>query len=146
MVSKSTILASSWDSIRNLLVGDDTVTGLVATTKIHGAYPGDYIKKGGGLPFIVIHKPEVTEKKLTFSKKRYMTSIDIESFSDNADKAKQVSDAIRSALEGNRATFRTTDEMFNFRITSDTEDFDLRGKNRVHIDRLTCEFDFMGAS
>jgi len=146
MVSKATILTNSWDVIRTLLVGNSTVTGLVAATKIHSAYPGRYINKGGGLPFIVIHKPEITEEKLTMTKKRYPISIDIESFSDNADKAKQVSDAIRNALEGNRATFRTTDEMFNFRVTSDTKDFDLRGNKRVHIDRLTCEFDFMGAS
>jgi len=104
----------------------------------------DYIDKAGGLPFVIIHKPEITENALTFSRKRYPISIEIECFTDSAAKLKILADAIRNALEGNRSTFRTTDTMFNFRIVSDTEDFDLRGNKRIHICRMIALFDFMG--
>lgn len=138
----ATLSENIWDNLRTILAADAVVGtgGTAGVNKIYGAYPQDFIDDASGLPFIVIHKPILTETRRTITKKNYTVSVDIEGFADNAAVMKIVSDGIRNALQSNQATTRASHFMFDFMITGDTEDFDLRGNKRIHRNVLTCQY------
>ena len=147
-ISKATVSTDVWDCMRNVLNDDSTLSSLVS--HIHGTYPTKFIepKKTGdvadSLPFIVIHKPNIPEEKLTISKKKFPLTIDIEIFTDKARTLKQVSDAVRARIESFRDILYQTSALCHFNVTGDTEDFDLRQNKRIHINRLTCSFLWVG--
>ena len=142
-MSISTISQDVWDTIRTILSNDTTLSNNV--NYIGGAYPQKFIDDAGGLPFIVIHKPNISETRYTFTKKTYNIEIDIECFADTAAKLKLISDAVRNALETNQSTTRNVNAMFNFTVIGEAEDFDLRNNKRIHINRMTCSYAYRGA-
>lgn len=143
MVSLSTINTNCWDTVRNIIAADGTVDA--NSTYVGGAYPQKFIDRAGGLPFIVIHKPRITEERLTIKpKKRCRIIIDISIFADKSATLKLLSDAVRNSLESNQDTTIAA-VMHDFKVTGDSEGFELRGNKRIHSNRMTIEYEFVGS-
>jgi len=141
-VSVSTITTNIWDAIQTIISGNTTVDN--NSTAVYGTYPQQFIDSAGGLPMVIVHKPEVTEQRITMTKKKFLISIRIESFTDNAAGLKVLSDAVRNALETNKVTTRGSNQLYHFKIVEDTEDFDLRANKRVHRNILGASYEFVG--
>jgi hypothetical protein len=141
-INVSTITTNTWDVVQTIISGNATVD--TNSNGVYGAYPQQFIDNAGGLPMVIVHKPEVTEQRLTMTKKKFMVTIRIESFADKADTLKTLSDAVRNALETNKATTRGSNQLYHFKVVEDTEDFDLRANKRIHRNILGVSYEFVG--
>ncbi len=147
-IARSTIATNIFDTLRTILNADDTVKvdGTLGVNEIISSYSEIFIKNAGGLPFIVIHKPNITEEKSTFIRKFYNVVVDIECIANSQAVVKTLADGVRNALESaNTSTTGTrANGLTDFIITADIEDFDRRNNKRIHFDRLTCEYTWIG--
>lgn len=143
-MNTGTITVDVYSVINAILSADSVVKvgGSAGVNYIGHPYPGKFINESGNmdLPFIIIHKPTATETRYTMTKKKYRIEITIETFAHSQDECKLISDGIRNALESNKDTTRYTYYMYEFMVTGDTEDFDLRGTKRIHRNVLTCQY------
>ncbi len=97
------------------------------------------------MPFVVIHKPEITEERFTMKKKKYIVRMNIESFTDNAADLKDLDDAVRNSLEDGEATTRYNDNnLSHYMIIDNTEGFELRNNKRIHSAVLRVQYNFLG--
>jgi len=144
-VTKATVLDASWEAVRSLLASDSTISDML-NDPIRSAYTKEFIEKASGMPLLVIHKPNAVETSITLdNSKVWKIEMQIDSVTARAEDAKLLADAVRNALETGQSTLESNN-LFNFRVESENEDFDIVGGGRkiVHYDIMTVSFDYSG--
>ena len=145
-LTESDIQTKAWDVIRSILNSDNTVTS--NSNKRYSAYPDTFLSDAGGLPIVVINKPEVVAAPLTLDgTKQYIVTFEIHSVvggeSRSAEKLKVLADAVRYALLNNQS-ITESNGLYNPVILSDTADFDFRGGKKIHYDILRIQYTYIG--
>jgi len=144
MVSRSTIENDVWQVVYNIIKNDTAVKSFVGSN-VYSSYPSVFIEDAGGLPFVIIHRPEISEDYITINgSKLYTINIEIHCVHKRAKEVKQLADAVRNALESNTATTESYN-MHNFEITGETEDFDFRDKSKIHYNILSVQYTWQEA-
>lgn len=137
-ISQSAIETNVWDTLKTIISSDSTVSSF--STFIGGAYPDKFVRTAGGLPFVIIHKPNVSEERITLNTTKFFNiTVEIECYANKAADVKTLSDAVRNALE----TATASDSMYNFKVDSDTEDFTIRDNIRIHVSTLGCSYQWV---
>ena len=138
-ISLSSIENDVWQTIYNIISNDSTVQGMVGS-KVYSSYPSIFIESGSGMPMVVIHRPTISEDIVVLNgDKVYDISVEIHCVHKRAKEVKQLSDAVRNALESNKSTTESSD-MSNLRIIREVEDFDFRDKLKIHYNILTLSY------
>jgi len=141
MVSKSTIENDIWQVVFDIIKNDTTVK-LFVNNNVYSSYPSVFIEDAGGLPFVIIHRPRISEDTVTLGGvKIYPVTIEIHCVHKRAKEVKQLADAVRNALQSNVSTTESNN-MHNFEVVSETEDFDFRDKMKIHYNILEVSYEW----
>ncbi|RLJ03637.1 MAG: hypothetical protein DRP11_00130 [Candidatus Aenigmatarchaeota archaeon] len=143
-VTSATVLDASWEAVRSILASDTTISNML-NDPIRSAYTKEFIEQASGMPLLVIHKPNAVETSITLNNSKvWRIEMQIDSVTARAEDAKLLADAVRNALETSQDTLESN-KLFNFRVVSETEDFDIIGGRKiVHYDIMTVAFDYTG--
>jgi len=146
MVSKSTLRNSTWELIQDTLKNDSTLSSLV--NGVYSAYPRDFVENLGGLPFIVINKPEISDTRLTLPTngiRIYSVEVEIHIIvggqSRSASLLKKITDTVEYVLESNQSTFQDNG-LENYTLTNEGTDFEFRKGEKIHYGILRVSFDY----
>jgi len=138
-ISLSTIENDVWQTVYNIIKNDTTVKSLVGS-KVYSSYPSIFIEDAGGMPFVIIHRPRISEDLITLDgTKQYIVNIEIHNVHKRAKEVKQLSDAVRNALESNKSTTEANN-LYDFAVISEAEDFDFRDKTKIHYNIFTVQY------
>jgi len=146
MVSKNTLYTDIWQFLYNLLNSDTDITNEV--NGIYSAYPRVFIDDAGGLPFIVINKPVITEEGITFKDvEEKFIEVEIEIIvggeSESAKKLKHIMDLIQKRFDSSVDDFQS-EKLFNPKIVSDTPDYDYRKGKKIYYGIIRLSFTYNG--
>ena len=140
-ISLSTIEDDTWQTIYNIIKNDTTVQGFIGS-KIYSSYPNVFIEDAGGMPFVIVHRPRISEKLVTLDgTKVYGVSIRVDNVHKRGKEVKQLADAVRNALESNKTTTESNG-LYDFSISDETEDFDFRDKIKIHYSIFTVSYEW----
>ena len=147
VLTEQYIQTKAWDTVRGIINLDDTV--IANSNGRYSAYPKIFIEEAGGLPLVVVSKPEVTSENLTIGGlKEYFVTFEIHSVvggeSKSAEKLKVLADAVRYSLLNNTATTET-DKLFNPNVLGSDQDFDFRNEKKIHYDILRIQYKYTGS-
>ena len=135
-INSATISTNTWDVIYTLL----NVSAITNIAQISSAYAKSYTTNASNKPFVVIHRPNITEEVISFTgKKTYMVSIDIEIVCSEEEQLKVLGDTVRNLLESGIATTRAV-YLFGFKVVSDNTAYELRTNRRILHNMMTIEY------
>lgn len=144
-ISLATVENDTWATVKAIIKADSTVTSYVSTN-VYSAYPTVFLENAGGLPFVIIHRPQISERIETINcaTKTYLVSFRIDCVATKDKIVKQTSDAVRNALETNRSTTEGV-YLFDFTIDNEDEDWDFVEKTKIHYNTMTVVYEWRGA-
>ena len=140
-INLDTLTEDIWDIIHSAVNSNNTLVNDI--TFVGSVFPKKFVENAGGLPFLIIHKPKVTEEHLTFKKKRFNVNVEIGVYTNSAAKLKEVENLLRKTMNQSQFLF-IGENLVHMLIDSDDATNETRGTQAIHNTTLLFTWLWLG--
>jgi len=142
-VTAGNLWSVAWDTIYSVI--DDNTTDPTNKSKwVYSSFPDALFEDKSSYPLIVINPVEADGSNpivLDYTTKTFSLSLVIEIYSTSNWQLDKVTDEVFNAIESNESTL-CNNGIYNFELSTVSNDTIERGKIRVHIRTLEWSFEF----